>query len=316
MMEQTLICTTRISRYCISIFGAIIFLLIFTTPKLIAQTRSENRESPSLDRTKTFLIYAKKGNFKAFDPVSGKLVKNEEAKDFRNGELLFIITGPNKAILSASTGVSDVELVRDGQVVTFIETTFSGNKHVMVIEGKWDEKEKGFKFTYTRNIGDMGLLQQTLRSVYSGIARPAGQYQISKASGGSSPGLPGTRTFTIYARKGNFISFDLASGKLLTNEEAKDLRKGEMQYTITGPDSAIFSGNAGSTEVKLVKDDDSMTFIETTFSGNKHVMIIEDKWNVKERGFKFTYIRNTEDRILLGKLMRSIYSGVARPAGY
>ncbi len=316
MMEQTLIRITRISRYWISIFGTIILFLIFTTPKLIAQTHSENRETPSLDRTKTFLIYAKQGNFKAFDPVSGKLVKNEEAKDFRKGELLFIITGPNKAILSANTGISDVELVRDGQAVTFIETTSSGNKHVMIVEDKWDEKEKGFKFTYTRNTGDMGLLQQTLRSVYSGIAKPAGQYQISKASGGSSPPLPRTRTFIIYARKGNYKNFDLASGKLLANEDAKDLRNGELQYTITGSDSAIFSGNAGSTEVELVKDDNSVTFIETTFSGSKHIMIIENKWDEKEKGFKFTYIRNTEDRILLGKLMRSIYSGIARPAEY
>ena len=243
-------------------------------------------------------------------------MKNEEVKDFRNGELLFIITGPNSAILSANTGVSEVEVVKDKQAVTFIETTPSGNKHIMIIKDKWDAKEKGFKFTYTRNLEDKGLLQKTLRSVYSGLAKPAGQYQISKMIDGVGPSFQTTRTFIIYARKGNYTSFDLATGKLLDNKDVKDFRKGELQYTITGSDSALFSGNAGSTEVELVKGDNSVTFIETTFSGSKHIMIIEDKWDAMEKGFKFTYIRNIEDRILLGELMRSIYSGIAKPAGY
>ena len=103
----------------------------------------------------------------------------------------------------------------------------------------------------------------------------------------------GQRYFSSMLRKGNYKSFDLASGKLLENTEAKDFFNGELQYTITGPNSAIFSGNAGSEDVELVKDERSLTFIETTLMGNKHIMIIEDKWDAKEKGFKFTYIRNT-----------------------
>jgi hypothetical protein len=316
-MKRTLFYGTQLLQsHIIIFFTATVIILAFTTPEIGAETRHKTQDIPSIHTTKTFLIYAKEGNSKAFDPISGKLVKNEEVKDFRNGELLFIITGPNSAILSANTGISDVEVVRDNQAVTFIETTLSGNKHIMIIKDEWDAKGKGFKFTYTRNIEDKGLLQKTLRSVYSGAAKPAGQYQISKTIEGVGPSFRTTRTFIIYARKGNYTSFDLANGKLLDNEDVKDFRKGELQYTITGANSALFSGNAGSTEVELVKDDNSVTFIETTFSGNKHIMIIENKWDTKEKGFTFTYIRNTEDRILLGKLMRSIYSGIARPAGY
>ena len=315
-MKCVLFRTMRLLRSYIIIFGIVVFFVTFIDLGLTDQTRRKAQDVPSVHTTKAFLIYAKTGNFKAFDPYSGKLLKNEETKDFRNGELLFIITGPNSAIFSANTGISDVKLARDNQAVTFIETTSSGNKHIMIIEDKWDAKEKGFKFTYTRNIEDKVLLQQTLRSVYSGIAKPAGQHKILTTSDGVSPSLSTTRTFIIYAQTGNYKSFDLASGKLLINEDVKDFRKGELQYTITSSDSGIFSGNAGSTEVELVKDDNSVTFIETTFSGNKHIMIIEDKWDAKEKGFKFTYIRNTEDRMLLGKLMRSIYTGIARPAGY
>lgn len=315
-MKWTPFCNIRFLRSYITIFLAPIIFLTFITPEIGAETRRKTEDIPAVHTTKTFLIYAKEGNFKAFDPISGKLVKNEEAKDFRNGELLFIITGPNSAIFSANTGISNVEVVRDSQAVTFIEITPSGNKHIMIIENNWDKKEKGFKFTYTRNIEGDGLLRKTLRSVYNGIAKPAGQYQISKAADGVGPSLQATRTFIIYAQRGNYTSFDLASGKLLDNENAKDFRNGELQYTITGFDSAIFSGNAGSTEVELVKDKKSVTFIETTFSGSKHIMIIKDEWDTKEKGFKFTYIRNTEGGILIPKLMRSIYSGIAKPLGY
>ncbi len=316
MMKRILLCTAGVLRYCIGIFLVTAIFLASPASELMAQTRHKTSGVPTLKETKTFLIYAKKGNFKAFDLASGKLLENTEAKDFFNGELLFIITGPNSAILSANTGIADVALVRDKQSLTFIETTPTGNKHIMIIEDEWDVKEGGFKFTYTRNIGGNEELSRTLRSLYSGIAKPAGQYKSSRILREASPSLQRTKIFLIYAKKGNYKSFDLASGKLLENTEAKDFFNGELQYTITGPNSAIFSGNAGSEDVELVKDERSLTFIETTLSGSKHIMIIEDKWDAKEKGFKFTYIRNIEDRILLGKLLRSIYSGIAKPAGW
>ena len=267
---------------------------------------------PSIHGTKTFLIYAKKGNFKVFD-FSGKLVKNEVSKNFRNGELLFIITGPKSAIFSANTGISEVEFIKDTNSVTFIETTPSGNKHFMIIEDKWDVKEKGFKFTYTRNIQVLG---KNMRSVYTGIAKPTLHYKISKHPNQVNPSLKGTKIFTVFAQEGNVKTFNIESGKLLENDKAKDFRNGEIMFMITGTNSAIMSGNVGSAKVELVKDDDFVTFIETTSGGNKHIMIIANEWDVKEKGFKFTYIRNTDMSSLLPKLVRTIYNGIAKPKAY
>ena len=56
------------------------------------------------------------------------------------------------------------------------------------------------------------------------------------------------------------------------------------------------SGNLGSAEVELVKDHNFLTFIETTPLGGKHIMVIANEWDAKEKGFKFTYIRNTIDK--------------------
>ena len=45
-------------------------------------------------------------------------------------------------------------------------------------------------------------------------------------------------------------------------------------------------------------------------------MIIANEWDVKEKGFKFTYIRNTDMSPLLPKLVRTIYNGIAKPKAY
>jgi hypothetical protein len=269
--------------------------------------KSDN--NPSVHATKTFLIYAKKGNFKVFD-FSGKLVKNEVSKDFRNGELLFIITGPKSAIFSANTGISEVGFIKDTNSVTFIETTPAGNKHVMIIEDKWDAKESGFKFTYTRNIQMLG---KNMRSVYTGIAKPTLHYKRSRKPNHANPSLQNTKTFSIFAQEGNFKAFNLESGKLVEKDTSKSFRNGEIIFMITGPDSAIMSGNLGSADVELVKDHNFLTFIETTPLGGKHIMVIANEWDAKSKGFKFTYIRNTIDKFLSGVLMRSIYSGIAKP---
>lgn len=266
---------------------------------------------PSVHAAKTFLIYAKKGNFKVFD-FSGKLVKNEVSKDFRNGELLFIITGPKSAIFSANTGKSEVEYVKDTNAVTFIETTPSENKHIMTIENKWDAKEKGFKFTYTRNIQVLG---ENMRSVYTGIAKPTLLYKRSRKPNQVVPSLQIQKHFTIFKLKGNFKTFNLETGKLLQNEDIS-FRDGDIMFMITGTKSATMFGNVGSAEVELVKDDNFLTFIETTPLGGKHIMIIANEWDAKENGFKCTYIRNIEERILTSGLMRTIANGIAKPAGY
>ena len=101
-MKRILTGTIRTLTYRIGILGSIVIFLFSTSEKLVAQEHNGVQKTPSLHQTKAFLIYAKNGNFKAFDTFSGKLIKNEEVEDFRNGELLFIITGPKSGFFSAN----------------------------------------------------------------------------------------------------------------------------------------------------------------------------------------------------------------------
>ena len=291
-------------------FRILTVIVIFSISTVFTYTHAqgllESDDFPSVHAAKTFLIYAKKGNFKVFD-FSGKLVKNEVSKDFRNGELLFIITGPKSAIFSANTGISEVEFVKNTNSVTFIETTPAGNKHITIIEDKWDVKEKGFKFTYTRNIQVLG---ENIRSVYTGIAKPTLLYKRLRKPNLTDPSLQNTKTFSIFAQEGNAKTFNLESGKLVEKGLDKSFRNGEIMFMVTSPNSAIMSGNVGAAKVELVKNDNFLTFIETTPVGSKHTLIITNEWDAKSKGFKFTYIRNT---FIFSVLIRSIFNGIAKP---
>jgi hypothetical protein len=299
-------------------FRTLTIVAIFSVSTVFTYTYAQelgkkSEDIPSIHDAKTFLIYAKKGNLKVFNR-SGKIVKNEEAKDFRDGELLFIITDPKRAILSANTGVSNVEFVKNTDSVTFIETTSTGNKRLMIIENKWDVQEGGFKFTYTRMTQNDHPIANS-RSVYTGIAKPTLLYKHSRKPNQVVPSLQIQKHFTIFKLKGNFKTFNLETGKLLQNEDAS-IRDGDMMFMITGPKNATMFGNAGSAEVELVKDDNFLMFVETTLLGGMHIMIIANEWDAKEKGFKFTYIRNIEERIFASEFMRTIANGVAKPAGY
>ena len=273
----------------------------------------KSEDIPSIHDAKTFLIYAKKGNFKGFNR-SGKILKNEEAKDFRDGELLFIITDPKTAILSANTGLSNVEFVKNTDSVTFIETTSAGNKDLMIIEDKWDVQEGGFKFTYTRMTQNAHPIANS-RSVYTGIAKPTLLYKRSRKPNQLNPSLRSIKSFTISVLKENFKVFDLETGVLLENKDVVSESLNSIMFMITGTQSATMFGNAGSAEVKLVKDDNFLTFIETTLGG-RHIMIIANEWDVKGKGFKFTYIRNIEERIFASQFMRTIANGIAKPTAF
>lgn len=262
----------------------LVSMMIINT-NAVGQLKNTDR-IPSVHATKVFLIYAKKGNFKVFN-FSGELEKNEVAKDYRNGELMFIVTGAKNAIFSANTGISDVEFVKDTNSVTFIETTPSGNKHFMLIEDKWDKRERGFKFTYLRNVQMFG---KNLRSHYTGIAKPALNFKISSRPDQVIPSLKRTKTFSVFANEGNVKIFNIESGTLIKNEKANDFQSGEIMFIITGPDSATMAGNIGTAKIRFVRDENFLTFIETTSGGNKHIMIIADDWDVKEKGFKFIYV--------------------------
>ena len=243
-----------------------------------------------------------------------QIVKNEEAKDFRDGELLFIITDPKSAILSANTGLSNVEFVKNTDSVTFIETTSAGNKDLMIIEDKWDVQEGGFKFTYTRMTQNAHPIANS-RSVYTGIAKPTLLYKRSRKPNQLNPSLRSIKSFTISVLKENFKVFDLETGVLLENKDVVSESLNSIMFMITGTQSATMFGNAGSAEVKLVKDDNFLTFIETTLGG-RHIMIIANEWDAKGKGFKFTYIRNIEERIFASQFMRTIANGIAKPTAF
>ncbi len=180
----------------------------------------------------------------------------------------------------------------------------AGNQHVMTITNKWDTKQKGFRFTYTRHSKDLlhafisgddwrDLPKQSHRYLYSGIAKPVKQ-PIDTNRYNSH--LHQTDVFTMYGHKARFKEFNLKDGGKLVDEQTaksvndkalKGFTKGEMQYTITAPNSAVFSGNAGSAVVELIRDDTSLTFIERTIGDNTFVMIIYGTWDSTRKGFEY-----------------------------
>ena len=125
-------------------------------------------KTDQLMASKTFALYAKKGEVREFD-ATGKLVESGDANDFQNGENRWTITGTNTALTFGNLGSAEVELIRDDRSLTFIETTPVGNKIILIIYDEWSEKEKGFRCVYTRNL-EYGY-KNTLRLAYSGIAK-------------------------------------------------------------------------------------------------------------------------------------------------
>lgn len=292
------------------------------TPTLAGQQGNIN--APSLKRTKSFRIYAKDGNRIVYN-IEGKIIRNEEAKEFRNGELIFIVTGPDSAIFSANTGMSEISVIGDNQSLTFIQEMTEGNEHVLIIYDMWNVKEKGFKFTYVRHSEDYfktrnSLLQREVhRVVYSGVAKPAGQYKSPHISRESGPFLQEIKVFGVHERKAHFQAFNSETGELLEetqNSSGEAFRNGSHLFTITGPSSAIFAGRHGAGRVDLVKDECSATFIETTPAGTtKHIMIVTDQWDTNEKGFVYTYIRHI-DHWLSMEFLRTVSSGIAKPVGW
>lgn len=126
------------------------------------------------------------------------------------------------------------------------------------------------------------------------------------------PKLSEVRSFTIYAKEGKFTVFNL-NGKIVEQKPENAFQDGEMRFTLLGGEKAMMYGNLGIAEVRVVQEKGSTTFIETTLFGNQHILIIYDDWDEKERGFRFTYTRNTEDRLLSHEIMRSTYKGIAKP---
>ena len=119
---------------------------------------------------RTFIICPRKEEFKVFDAV-GKLVEEKKATrgPDKDGEMSYTITSPTTAIFYGNIGQAEVEFIRADRSITFIETTPLGGKHTMVISDEWDDKEKGFKFIYTRHVNNI-LANETMKTTITGIA--------------------------------------------------------------------------------------------------------------------------------------------------
>ena len=126
------------------------------------------RDTDRLMAARTFIIHDKKRVFKAFD-LTGKLI--EEKKDtLQDGVMSYTITSPTTAIIFGNVGSAEVEFTRADRSITFIETTPAGNKNIMVIYDEWDDKEKGFRFIYTRNIKSP-MINELMKTTATGIAK-------------------------------------------------------------------------------------------------------------------------------------------------
>ena len=73
-MKRTLFCRTwLLQSYIIVFLAATVIFLTFTALEIGAETHHKTQDILSVHTTKTFLIYAKEGNFKAFDPIRENL---------------------------------------------------------------------------------------------------------------------------------------------------------------------------------------------------------------------------------------------------
>lgn len=129
----------------------------------------------------------------------------------------------------------------------------------------------------------------------------------------NQPKLSEVRSFRIYAKEGEFTALKLDNGKIVEQKPSNAFQDGEIRFTLIGGEKAMMYGNQGMAEVRVIQEKGNITFIETTLSGNQHILIIYDDWDEKDRGFRFTYTRNIEDRLLLREMMRSTYKGIAKP---
>ena len=140
---------------------------------------------------------------------------------------------------------------------------------------------------------------------------------VAMPQGSSKPTLSEERVFRFYAKEGTFEVISLAEdsyGKVIEKKsEDEGFRNGEVVAIRLSNTKGILLGNNGSTDLQIVEEKGSTLFIETTPLGGKHILIIYDQWDDEQQGFKSTYVRNIEDRILLFKILRSTYKGIAKP---
>ena len=206
-------------------------------------------------------------------------------------------------LVGGSSGVA-IQTVEGG---TGAVVTMNNQGSIATILGSSDD---GFGLIAYRNkeSGKLEILSEILSSGKSNLLSRA-----KSTAKSDQPSLFDYQSFSLYSKKGTFTKTDLVSGEVIKQEKSSGFQKGELKFVATSEGKGLILGNQGSAEVSITKNENSITFVETTSVGNKHILIIYDDWNEDDGGFYFVYTRNIVDDFLLMATLRSVYKGVAKP---
>ena len=226
--------------------------------------------------------------------------KFEDIRIFENSDvgMMFIINGNEKAILSTPAGVVDVAFLPKPYPSrgAFFKL---GDFILLIDDASWNKEKQG----YHAYVEDEILL-----------FKPLGIYP--KATTRNAKLLHNSKRFSVYEKNASMVVFSTDTMEVKETEKdtssGKSFRDGSMKFLILGEGTATFYANAGSAPVEFYRGKDCLIFTETTAFGGKHVFIISDKYDSREMGFRYTYVRNTIDTILLKELIRTTSHGIAK----
>ena len=122
------------------------------------------------------------------------------------------------------------------------------------------------------------------------------------------PSVYDLSSFAFFATSGTFRVYKL--GELIEEQPTTDLGDGSLKFFILSPQKAMMLGNQGTTEVRVYRPGNGLSFIEDTPMG-KHIFTVYDEWISHRRGFRATYNRTVK---FAGETLRTTYSGYARAA--
>jgi hypothetical protein len=135
--------------------------------------------------------------------------------------------------------------------------------------------------------------------------------QIASCPSQRSPSIRTCTSFAFFAEAGEFTVY--SRGRLLAKERANDMRDGQLRFVAVTPTRGLVYGNMGTAEADVHRTAESVVFVETSLAGSMHTFTVYDQWVADVRGFRATYIRNTENPLASPpEILRTIYTGYAR----
>ena len=97
-------------------------------------------------------FFSLKGDVDIYKLPSGERIDSaKDSKFSAEGQLTFVITGPDTAMMYANQGASEIKAFRDDSSIVLLETTPSGSRQVTIIQHRWNKKHRGFEYTHIRN---------------------------------------------------------------------------------------------------------------------------------------------------------------------